>query len=67
MKNGGTVRELFEVARAYRAVYPLRSAYDRTPVMSVPAAIASAELTLRMEHRRVPGAATAAGEVRPIS
>jgi hypothetical protein len=33
-------RELFELAQVYRAVYALRSAYDRQPVLRVSAAIA---------------------------
>ena len=46
MRNSGGERELFEVAHAYRAVYALRSAYDREPVLTVSAAIAYGELSL---------------------
>ena len=54
MRNSGAERELFEVAHAYRAVYALRSVYDRRPVLTVSAAIAYGELTLRLERLRVP-------------
>ena len=52
MRNCGGERELFEVAHAYRAVYALRSAYDREPVLTVSAAIAYGELSLRMDRLR---------------
>jgi hypothetical protein len=54
MRNSGGERELFEVAHAYRAVYALRSAYDRQPVLTVSAAIAYGELSLRMGRLRTP-------------
>ena len=41
MSNSG--RELFELAQVYRAVYALRSAYDRQPVLTVSAAVAYGE------------------------
>jgi len=52
MRNCGGEREPFEVAHAYRAVYALRSAYDREPVLTVSAAIAYGELSLRMDRLR---------------
>ena len=54
MRNSGDERELFEVAHAYRAVYALRSAYDRKPVLTVSAAIAYGELSLRTDRLRTP-------------
>ena len=48
--DGG--REVFEVVRAYRAVYALRTAYDRQPILTVSAAIAYGELSLRMDRLR---------------
>jgi len=47
-------RDVFEVARAYRAVYALRSAYDRQPVLTVSAAIAYGALMLRRDGPRMP-------------
>lgn len=47
-------REVFEVARAYRAVYALRTAYDRQPILTVSAAIAYGELMLRADRLRIP-------------
>jgi len=35
MRNSGGERELFEVAHVYRAVYALRTAYDRKSVLTV--------------------------------
>lgn len=54
MRNSGGERDLFEVAHAYRAVYALRTAYDRKSALTVSAAIAHAELTLRMDRLRTP-------------
>ncbi len=54
MRNSGGERELFEVAHAYRAVYALRTDYDRQSVLTVSAAIAYGELTLRMDRLRTP-------------
>src|ERR687892_339431 len=54
MGNSDDRRELFEVARAYRAVYDLRSAYDRQPVLTVSAAIAYGELMLRADRLPIP-------------
>ena len=54
MRNSGGERELFEVARTYRAVYALRTAYDRKSVLTVSAAIAYGELTLRMDRLLMP-------------
>jgi hypothetical protein len=59
MRNSGGERQLFEMAHAYRAVYALRSAYDRQPVLTVSAAIAYGELTLRIERQRMPADPTA--------
>jgi hypothetical protein len=50
--SGG--RELFEVAQVYRSVYALRAAYDRQPVMTVPAAIDYGELLLRRDRLKIP-------------
>jgi len=50
--DGG--REVFEVVRAYRAVYALRTAYDRQPILTVSAAIAYGELMLRADRLRMP-------------
>ena len=47
-------RDLFEVARTYRAVYALRTAYDRQPVLTVSAAIAYGERMLRADRLRMP-------------
>ena len=54
MGNSDGRRELFEVARAYRAVYDLRTAFDRQPVLTVSAAIAYGELMLRADRPRMP-------------
>jgi hypothetical protein len=54
MRNSGGERELFEVAHPYRAVYALRTAYDRKSVLTVSAAIAYGELALRVERMRMP-------------
>jgi len=59
MRNSGGERELFEVAHAYRAVYALRTAYDRKSVLTVSAAIAYGELALRVERMRMPADPTA--------
>lgn len=40
-------RDLFELAQVYRAVYALRTAYDRQPVLTVSAAVAYGELLMR--------------------
>ena len=53
MRNSGGERELFEVAHAYRAVYALRTAYERQSVLTVSAAIAYGELILRMDRLRL--------------
>lgn len=47
-------REVFEVARAYRAVYALRTAYDRQPVLNLSAAIAYGETLLRADRLHMP-------------
>jgi hypothetical protein len=47
-------RETFELAQVYRAVYALRAAYDRQPVLSVAGAIAYGELLLRSGHQQHP-------------
>ena len=60
MGNSDGKRELFEVARAYRVVYALRSAYDRQPVLTVSAAIAYGERMLRADRRRMPADAASA-------
>jgi hypothetical protein len=62
MGNSDGRRELFEVVRAYRAVYDLRSAFDRQPVLTVSAAIAYGELMLRADRPRTP--ADPAGSAR---
>jgi len=54
MGISGGGRELFEVARTYRAVYALRTAYDRQPVLTVSAAIAYGELTMRSNRLGMP-------------
>ena len=54
MRNSGGERQLFEMAHAYRAVYALRSAYDRTPVLTVSAAIAYGERLRRIDRLRAP-------------
>jgi len=50
MRDGGVDRQLFEKAHAYRAVYALRSAYDRAPVLTVSAAIAYDERLRRVDR-----------------
>ena len=47
-------RGLFELAQVYRAVYELRTAYDRQAVLTVSAAIAYGELLLRRERLNIP-------------
>lgn len=54
MGNSDGRRELFEVARTYRAVYALRRGYDRQPVLTVSAAIAYGERMLRADRLRMP-------------
>ena len=54
MRNSGGEKQLFEMAHAYRAVYALRSAYDRQPVLTVSAAIAHGERILRMDRLPMP-------------
>lgn len=54
MGNSDGGRELFEVASAYRAVYALRTAYDRQPILTITAAIAYGELMLRTDRLRMP-------------
>jgi hypothetical protein len=54
MTDSGGERELFEVARTYRAVYALRSRDDRLPVLTVSAAIAYGETLLRADRLRMP-------------
>ena len=54
MRDSGGERQLFEMAHAYRAVYALRSAYDRGAVLTVSGAIAYGERILRMNHLSVP-------------
>ncbi len=65
MGNSDGGRGLFEVARAYRAVYALRTDYDRQSVMTVSAAIAYGERILRMDVH-MPADAAAIGEVGPL-
>ena len=66
MGNSDDRRELFEVARAYRAVYALRTAYDRQPVLTVSAAIAYGELMLRADRLAHPGRPRGIGAVSPL-
>ena len=54
MRDSGGERQLFEMAHAYRAVYGLRSAYDRTPVLTVSGAIAYGERILRTDRLPMP-------------
>jgi hypothetical protein len=54
MPNDGG-QALYEVAQVYRAVYALRTAYDRQPVLTVSAAVAYGELLLRMGGRSLSG------------
>jgi hypothetical protein len=61
MRNSGGERQLFEMAHVYRAVYALRSAYDRQPVLTVTAAIAYGERILRMDRLPMPADPAASG------
>ena len=54
MRDSGGERQLFEMAHAYRAVYALRSAYDRMPVLTVSAAIAYGERLRGMGRVQAP-------------
>ena len=57
---------VFEMAHADRAVYALRSAYDRQPVLTVTATIAYSERILRMDRLPMPADPSGIGEVRPL-
>ena len=59
LSTGRGERELFEIARAFRAVYALCGDYDRQPGLTVSAAIAYGERLLRAEPLRPPAASTA--------
>ena len=70
MPNSGGERELFGVAHAYRAVYALRTDYDRQPILTVSAAIAYGELTLSFSSCPAPPGRSLSGRtfaVDPLS
>lgn len=66
MRNSGGERELFEVAHAYRAVYALRTAYDRKSFLTVSAAIAYGERIPADGPPPHAGRPSGIGEVRPL-